>query len=311
MRIGLYANPDKDPDYSVTSRSASLIRSMGAEAVIGPNHSGAVLAAVPDAVSGTYASCDCIISLGGDGTFLSAVHLPVCDSIPIIGVNLGHVGFLPEIMPDDLEPCLDRLVRGLWHIEQRMMLQVACYDATGKLMEQGHALNDAVISRGGHSRIVNLELTINSEIVDRIPGDGLIVSTPTGSTAYSLSSGGPIIHPELMLMLITPICPHTLHNRSYIASDISRVIIRLCDYPYQAVLAIDGRHEVYLESDSSVVIERSERNLKMIRLGPDQFYAALPRKIHARGRTYYEAVEKRETGTPAPGDPGSGHCDPG
>jgi len=311
MRIGLYANPDKDPGYQVTGKAASLIKAAGAAAVVGPEHKPDLLAAAPDAEFGEFATCDCIISLGGDGTFLSAVHQPCCTSIPIIGINLGSVGFLPEIMPDDLDHALRQLVRGDWQIEQRMMLQVDCHDASGKLIESGRALNDAVISRGGRSRIVNLELTINQELVDRIPGDGLIVSTPTGSTAYSLSSGGPIIHPELMLMLITPICPHTLHNRSYIASDSSRVIIRLCDYPYQAVLAIDGRQEVYLDSDSTVVIERSARNLQMIRLGPDHFYAALPRKIHARGRTYNETVEKRETGPFAPGDPGESDRDPG
>lgn len=311
MRVGLYANPEKDPGYVVTARAATLLRAAGSVAIVGSGQNDDLLAAAPDAESGDFAGCDCIISLGGDGTFLSAVHLPCCENIPVIGVNLGSVGFLPEILPDELDRALRQLVQGFWHLEQRMMLAVASYDASGRLIEAGHALNDAVISRGGRSRIVNLELTINQELVDRIPGDGLIVSTPTGSTAYSLSAGGPIIHPELMLLLITPICPHTLHNRSYIASDSSRVVIRLCDYPYQGVLAIDGRQEVYLDSGSTVVIERSERNLRMIRLGSDHFYAALPHKIHARGRTYYETFEKRETGTTAAGDPGESHRDPG
>lgn len=312
MRIGLYANPDKDPGFTVTGQVAGYIRQGGAVAVVGDDgNTAAMLAAVPDAQAGHYTDCDCIISLGGDGTFLSAAHLPCCVDIPLIGINLGSVGFLPEILPGQLADALDKLLKGNWVLEERMMLQVSCYDPSGRLIESGRALNDAVVSRGGHSRIVNLELSIDRELVDRIPGDGLIVSTPTGSTAYSLSSGGPIIHPELTLLLITPICPHTLHNRSYIASDSSRVIIRICDYPYQAVLAIDGRREIHLESNSSVVIERSARNFKMIRLGPDHFYATLPQKIHARGRTYYETVEKRETGAAAESDPGKGDLNPG
>ncbi len=293
MRIGLYANPDKDSDYHITRKVAALIKEHGATAVIGENHDATdILAAVPDGRIGSYHDCDCIISLGGDGTFLSAAHLPCCGELPLIGINLGSVGFLPEILPDELPTAIGQLVQGCWTMEERMMLAVSCYDPAGRLLETGNALNDAVVSRGGHSRIVNLELTIDKELVDRIPGDGLIISTPTGSTAYSLSSGGPIIHPELALMLITPICPHTLHNRSYIASPGSRVIVRICDYPYQAVLAIDGRREIALASDSLIVIERSPRILRMIRLGADHFYATLPQKIHARGRAYYETVEK-------------------
>lgn len=295
MRIGLYANPDKDPQYRVTEAAAKQICALGAEAVVGTTDGAPEMPEIPGTTRGEYSQCDCLISLGGDGTFLSAVHLPCCSGIPIIGVNLGSVGFLPEILPDQLDQALEHLVNQPWNIEKRMMLSVSCYDKNGCLVETGNALNDAVISRGGHSRIVNLQLTIDHDTVDRIPGDGLIVSTPTGSTAYSLSSGGPIIHPELMLMLITPICPHTLHNRSYIASEKSRVTIKLCEYPYKAVLAIDGRQEVYLESGSTVVIERSERCLKIIRLGPDHFYATVPRKIHARGRTYDETVEERKT----------------
>lgn len=306
MRIGLYANPDKDPELKVTSRAAELIRRAGAVAVVAPD-----ALPVPGTERAAYATCDCLISLGGDGTFLSAVHLPCCEDLPVIGVNLGRVGFLSEIHPDHLEPAITRLAANAWSMEQRMMLDVACFDVQGRLVEEGRALNDAVVSRGGRSRIVSLELTINDVLVDRIPGDGLIVSTPTGSTAYSLSSGGPIIHPELNLLLITPVCPHTLHNRSYIASDASQVVVRICDYPHQALLSIDGRQEVLLDADSTVVIRRSSRNLKIIRLGPDHFYATLPQKIHARGRTYYETIEERETSPSASGDPGPGHHDAG
>ena len=292
MRVGLYANPEKDVHFSVTRQVAQKLHALGAEAVIGEDHTGLQSIDIPKAVRGSYANCNCIISLGGDGTFLSAAHLPGCRDIPLIGVNLGSVGFLPELLPHELDDALERLVRGHWNLEQRMMLSVAGFDAAGGEITSGYALNDAVISRGGRSRIVTLELMINETLVDRIPGDGLIVSTPTGSTAYSLSSGGPIIHPELMLLLITPVCPHTLHNRSYIAAENSQVKIRLCDYPYQATLSIDGRHEVAMESGSQVIIRKADRTLKMIRLGPDHFYAMLPQKIHARGRTYHETIEE-------------------
>lgn len=285
MRIGIYSNPDKDPSFQVASRAAGLINNAGSTCVVDSSYQNTALSSLPGMESADYATCDMLVCMGGDGTFLSAVHLAGCEKTPIIGVNLGSVGFLPEILPENLDQAIRQLLNGQFRIERRMMLDVLCYDAQQQLLESGFALNDAVISRGGKSRILTLELAINQETVDRIPGDGLIVSTPTGSTAYSLSAGGPIIHPELALMLITPICPHTLHNRSYIAADSSRVIVRICDYPFQALLAIDGRQEIYLNNDSSIVIRQSERALSLIRLGSDNFYATLPQKIHARGKT--------------------------
>jgi NAD+ kinase len=284
MRIGVYSNPDKDPFYQIARMTAGIINKMGATSVVSQSYAQSELSGVEGLEFGDYATCDILICQGGDGTFLSAAHLPGCENIPIIGVNLGSVGFLPEILPEHIEEAVAQLISGQYHMEQRMMLQVHCYSAGEVLLEEGFALNDAVITRGGRSQIITLELVINQEIVDHIPGDGLIVATPTGSTAYSLSSGGPIIHPELSLILITPICPHTLHNRSYIASDTSQVIVRLCSLP-QALLAIDGRQEIELDSGSSVVIRRSRRSLKMIRLGNDNFYATLPLKIQARGKS--------------------------
>ena len=287
MRIGLYANPVKDPAYRVTREAAALIRQHGATGIVGPECRETSLCADSHVEVADYSTCDIIICLGGDGTFLSMVHQAGCEDIPLVGVNLGSVGFLPEILPDRirLDDALGRLVTGAYHVEQRMMIEVSCYDALGQLLEKGCALNDAVISRGGSSRIITLDLSINDDYIDMIPGDGLIISSPTGSTAYSLSAGGPIIQPELSLILITPICPHTLHNRSFIAADTSRVIVRICDYPGKALLAIDGREDVYVESGGSVEIGKSPRTLKLIRLGKDNFYAALSQKIQARGRT--------------------------
>ncbi|HAL74696.1 MAG TPA: NAD(+) kinase [Clostridiales bacterium] len=287
MRIGLYANPVKDTAFKVTREAASLIRQHGAISVVGPEYRDTALCSDGLAEQNDYATCDIIICLGGDGTFLSMVHQTGCENIPFVGVNLGSVGFLPEILPDRirLDDAIRRLVSGNYHVEERMMLEVSCYNASHQLLEFGCALNDAVISRGGSAKILTLDLTINDDYIDMIPGDGLIVSTPTGSTAYSLSAGGPIIQPELSLLLITPICPHTLHNRSFIAADTSSVLVRICDYPGQALVAIDGREDIYVESGSTVEIRKSPRTLKLIRLGKDNFYAVLSQKIQARGRT--------------------------
>ncbi len=284
MKIGLYVNPDKDSDLAIARQAAKLVSQLGGSCLVGSQYARTKLAETAHVEIGEYAACDLTLSMGGDGTFLSAVHLPGCEALPIAGVNLGSVGFLPEIKPEFLEDSIQKIFHGQYQIDERMMLNVACFDPLGQLLEQGDALNDAVISRGGKSRILMLDLQINRELVERIPGDGIIVSTPTGSTAYSLSASGPIVHPDLMLMLITPICPHTLHNRSYIAHADSAVTIRICEYPYHAVLAIDGRKEIELASGCSIVIKRAQRSLKMLRLGEDRFYATLPQKIQARGK---------------------------
>ena len=284
MRIGLYANPDKDIAFATARKAAALISDGGGISVVSTQYLDTPLSKAPGVVVDTYANCDLLLCLGGDGTFLSAVHLPGCEHVPIVGINLGSVGFLPEVQPEQLDLAISRLLQKRYRIEERMLLDVRCFDQENNLLERGFALNDAVISRGGKSRILMLDLKINHEMVERIPGDGLIISTPTGSTAYSLSASGPIVHPDLDLMLITPICPHTLHNRSYVTPADSAVMVYICDYPYYAVLAIDGRQDIDLASGCSIIVKQAQRKLQMIRLGDDRFYATLPQKIQARGK---------------------------
>ncbi|MBP1757249.1 MAG: hypothetical protein H6Q62_105 [Firmicutes bacterium] len=285
MRIGIYTNPNRDIGCELSRQLATLISRHGATPVVDEVMLGVKFSDIQGVDVADYSTSDILICLGGDGTFLSAVHLSGCQDIPIIGVNLGSVGFLLEIKPENIESDIQRLIAGDYYIERRMMLSVNCFDQSGQLIESGLSMNDAVVSRGGKSRILTLDLTIDGVVLERIPGDGMIISTPTGSTAYSLSSGGPIVHPQLELMIITPICPHTLHNRSYLTSSTSEVVIEIIDYPYQALLAIDGRRDIYLNSGSRVVIGKADRYLQLIRLGPDNFFADLPEKIHLRGKT--------------------------
>ena len=285
MRIGIYTNQDKDKDCLLSRELTRLIVRQGGIPVVDEQCLGQKFSDIDGVDIASYETSDLIMVLGGDGTFLSAVHLPGCQDIPIIGVNLGSVGFLQEIRPENLEEAVERLISGDYYIDRRMMLSVSVHDAKGQLVESGLSMNDAVISRGGKSRILTLDLTIDGVFLERIPGDGMILSTPTGSTAYSLSAGGPIVHPRLELLLITPVCPHTLHNRSYLTSSTSEVVIEIVDYPYQALLAIDGRREISLNSGDRVVVRKADRTLQLIRLSPDHFFADLPGKIHLRGKT--------------------------
>lgn len=285
MRIGLYSNRDKDPGETVACRAAENILALGGIPVIDSESPDSPLARIPGVRTGTYNSCDVLMCFGGDGTFLSAVHHHASQSVPLVGVNLGQVGFLPEIAPDEISEGIRLLMQGSYSIERRMMLEVIALNPEGDMKGSGTALNDIVVTRGGKSRILTLDLAIGGEPVAHIPGDGIIIATPTGSTAYSLSAGGPIIQPDLDLILITPICPHTLHNRSYITLSASTVDVQVDTYPFPVLLSIDGREELYLSQFDRIRVRRSATDLRLVRLGLRSFYATLSEKISARGKS--------------------------
>ncbi len=283
MRIGIISNPAKDRNHATALQAAREIVHAGGTAVMGVEHRAAALSACPELTFGSFDGCSAILCLGGDGTFLSAVQSHYFSDIPLIGVNLGSLGFLAEIQPADLAPSIHAILDGRTRIEPRMMLSVTTLASNGLEKSSHMALNDAVVSRGGISRILTVDLYLDGRHVETVPGDGLIVSSPTGSTGYSLSAGGPIIRPDLELMLVTPICPHTLHNRSYITSSDSDVEIVIGDYPYNPVLTVDGRAETLLEPGDRVHVRRAEKPLRLLRLGAPDFFGTLPGKIYARG----------------------------
>ena len=196
----------------------------------------------------SYTDCDLLVCLGGDGTFLSAAHHPTSMGLPQIGINLGSVGFLTEIEPNEISQIIPKLMRDEFTIEERMMLQLRCFNSEGNEYEQGFALNDIVLSRGwGNTGIVTVDLTVDNNFVEQIPGDGIIVSTSTGSTAYNLAAGGPIVHPLVDVTLITPVAPHTLHNRTYITDRSSDVKLQLRAESGAALISLDGRHTINVE----------------------------------------------------------------
>ncbi len=283
MRIGIVSNPIKDRNFATAIKAAGIIHRLGAVPLVDANDtlSSNVVSSV--AVQGDLKTCDVILCLGGDGTFLSVVQSHHAQGIPIIGVNLGSLGFLAEISPEDLEEAIAALVGGRFHIEDRMLLQASFLDGDGMVKASRIALNDVVISRGGISRILTIVLSIDGQPVERIPGDGIIVSSPTGSTGYSLSAGGPIIQPDLELMVITPICPHTLHNRSYVVSSASEVGVGILDYPFSPVVSIDGRPAGTMASTDRILVRKAPNSMKLAKIAAVNFYEKLPVKISERG----------------------------
>jgi NAD+ kinase len=227
---------------------------------------------------------DVLISLGGDGTMLASARAVGEHQTPILGINLGGVGFLTEINCDDLRNTLSKLKRGDYFIEKRMVLQTEV-DEAGKLGQ--YALNDVVLDKGEVARLFLMHLYLQDEFICSYSADGLIVSTPTGSTAYCLAAGGPIINPRLNAIIVSPICPHTLASRPIVFSENEtlKVVVELSSR--HAVLTIDGQVAFNLKSGSSVSIRKAEHSVNLIKFRDRSFYDILRTKLHwgARPKT--------------------------
>lgn len=220
----------------------------------------------------SIAECDAIISVGGDGTLLRANEFALQHDLPVLGINIGRVGFLTEIEMDGLEEACAKLKADDFSIEKRMMLEVRSGERIAL------ALNDVVISRGGYSRLIGVDAWVEGDPIGRFLADGLIVSTPTGSTGYSLSAGGPIVCPELECMVLTPICAHSLQHRPVVTSASQAVTIRLSD-GVQAMVSVDGREPYAFHSGQELVITRSSRCARFIRLQPRSFFSKIRVKL--------------------------------
>ena len=226
---------------------------------------------------------DLIITFGGDGTLLAGAGLAVKNNAPLLGVNLGTVGFLTEAEPSALEDVLTGIIDGKYQTEQRSLLHIK-NEKTG---EEFTALNDAVITRGGYARIIQINSFVDGKPHDFYTADGIIAATPTGSTGYSLSAGGPVVEPGMSCMIITPVCAHSLNHCSTIVSDKSEVRFVLREGRQQtAVLQVDGRSMGTLEAGDSVIIRGSDLKLQLIRTQPYDFFDLMRRKLTEWGSSH-------------------------
>ncbi len=206
---------------------------------------------------------EAVIVLGGDGTMLSVARLVAHKDIPILGINLGGLGFITEVNRDEVKEAIDKMLVEQCSVEERLMLKVHIHRLGEKITDY-LVLNDIVINKGALARIIDLETFIDNQYVTTYKADGLIVSTPTGSTAYNLSAGGPIIHPALNSVVITPICPHTLTNRPLVLSDTSVVEIILQSESEDVFLTLDGQVGYSFRKGDRVEIMRSEYKTKLL-----------------------------------------------
>lgn len=222
--------------------------------------------------------CDLIVVLGGDGTLLSVAR-SLGDRTPILGVNLGNLGFLTELNRTELYPAMVRALAGKYEIESRALLAVELDRTDGPPLSY-RALNDAVVAKTALSRIIEMSLRVDGELVSRFRADGLIVSTPTGSTAYNLSAGGPILQPRLSVMVLTPICPHSLSLRPIVVPDSSRVEITLETQREEVYLTLDGQEGTTIGYGETASVTRGEQNVRLLRLSGRTYFDGLRGKLH-------------------------------
>ncbi len=229
-------------------------------------------------------SCDLAIVVGGDGSLLHSARQLADNDIPVLGVNLGRLGFLVDVSPSVAERVIAEVLDGQYTLEERFLLSAQCH-RNGGLADADAALNDVVLKSGESAHMLEFDLLVDGEYVYNQHADGLIVATPTGSTAYALSGGGPIMHPGLNAMALVPMFPHTLSNRPLMIGGDSEVEIQVSAAGGHAVLNCDGRRSMRLEFEDRIIIRKQARHLTMVHPLQHNFYAACRDKLGWRGRT--------------------------
>ncbi|MBO5355372.1 MAG: NAD(+)/NADH kinase [Clostridia bacterium] len=290
-RFGLITNFNIYEKANAAMRVAEQLLSYGVEVLIPSVNKDRIFRMHKNRKEYTYlpieevcANADCIIVLGGDGSILDAARRAATLGKPLLGINLGHLGYMTELELNELD-LLEHVVKDECEIDERAMLSVRVHTQTGGLKAESFALNDAVISNGSVARIVDIELYEGGEKVSTYRADGMIIATPTGSTAYSMSAGGPVIDPHLPCLVVTPVCPHSLTTRPLLFRDDATLEIKnICQREKMLYLTVDGRINFEIYRGDTVRVTRSPMTTKLIRIRKGGFYNRLQQKMNYEGR---------------------------
>lgn len=281
-RIGVVPNLIKDSSLEISSHIARWLNEHGLKPYItcdiADQMKEQIISVTKEAL---YEVCEALIVIGGDGTILSEAEKASKSQIPIIGVNMGRLGFLADIEMTDIDEALEKLLSGQYKIEKRMMLKATAIAADGS-KRVFHALNDINVTRSNYSRIVEFEIRVNDELSDIYRADGVIIASPTGSTAYNLSAGGPIVVPHADTYVVTPICPHTIYSKSIMLCAMDKVRIKTLEEAKDMALSIDGQFKMHITPSDEVHIERSPYVTQLIKISDRKFFEILRQKIVER-----------------------------
>lgn len=271
--ILIATNDGKDKDQSVTRHIKTIIESYGKVCTLCQKDADKKI--IEDSIP---ADIDCVIVIGGDGSFIEVARILHDQSIPMLGVNMGTLGYLTEVELKDIDESIDKLLREEYTLEHRMMLEADFNDTLNDV-----ALNDIVVSRKGGIRIIHFRIWVNGELLNCYEADGIIISTPTGSTAYNLSAGGPIVEPTASLLLVTPICSHALNTSSVVLSGEDEVEIEIGEgrngTKEEVLVSFDGEQMLTMNTGERIAIRRSGTTTELIRLNKVSFLEILRRKM--------------------------------
>jgi len=283
VTAGILINLHRPDAIEAAHKAVSILQAHGHQAFVDKEASAATGLTAASSVS--MAKSDLVISLGGDGTLLRACHLCAANRVPILGVAYGTFGFITPFVPGQLEEALTAFLAGTHRIESRMMVQTDLM-RSGKAVAQLHSLNETVVQRSATTRLLVFAVMVNGCVVARYPADGVMVATPTGSTAYNLSAGGPVIDPSVEALVITGVMPHTLSARPLVLPADSTIEISIetrGESHGGAVLSCDGLSRLHLLSGDRLVVQRSPHSALLVALDPNDFLEKLPARLNWAG----------------------------
>jgi len=274
--VGIVAKPEEPKVAQITGWLVPWLKSKGKQVLVesGTIRNGGKSCSKKEMVR----RADLIVALGGDGTLLNIARLVVRADVPILGVNLGGLGFITEVAVDELESVLAKAIVGNFSVQRRMTLEIQVHGKKGK-PKKFRVLNDGVITKGARSNIIDLETYVGKEYLCTYKADGLIISTPTGSTAYSLAAGGPIIYPSLGAIVLTPICPHTLTNRPIVVSSKSTVRVTLRSAGDTVIFSPDGQQGILLNNGDVIEARDYGVPVSLIKVPSRSYFEVLRNKL--------------------------------
>ncbi len=280
MKIGLVVHSGREESLGAAAEGARLLHDLGVDVVVARLGDDPEQVPAPVVEPDEFAhGLDLAVSFGGDGTFLRAAHLCRDDGVPVLGVNLGRLGFLAEVELDDLGSALRAVAAGDYSVEERSTLAVTIEDEHGNRMDAGWAINEVSIEKSARQRLLLMDVYVGETLFAKVPADALVVATSTGSTAYALSAGGPIVSPRVDATLVVPIAPHTLFDRTLVTGVEEHVRIRILDQQEPAIVSCDGRQPVIVPPGGAVVAVGGATPVRLARVGLLEFYGLVRRKF--------------------------------
>lgn len=286
-RIGITGKTTDAAIASLLHPLCEHLASRGAQLTLDERLSGQMRAAACASLDDIARDSDLVIIIGGDGTLLHSARILAPNNVPVVGINRGRLGFLADIAADRMLPSIDQILDGNYCEDPRFLLLSEIVDAAGHCLDSSLALNDVVLHKWLSARMIEFELWINDSFVESQRSDGIIISTPTGSTAYALSGGGPLVYPDLNAILLVPICPHTLSNRPIMIRSDSRIMFRICEHTTSENIRItcDGQTTLEITHQQQLRITRSEHSVRLLHPAGHDHFQILRNKLNWGHRT--------------------------